>query len=140
MKKRTILCVDDEKIVLNSLKYQLRSSFGKECNVELAESGLEALEIIDELIDESGKPPSVIICDQIMPQMKGDQLLATIKKKHPNILFILLTGQADLNDIINAINNAGLYRYISKPWDVQDLNLTVKQALLAHDMDYSHVI
>jgi len=135
MYKPTILCVDDEKIVLDSLKLQLKNSFGSDYQVEIAEGGSEALEIIDEIYDDFGFPPSVIICDQIMPQMKGDQLLAIVKEKFPKILCILLTGQADLNDVVNAINNAGLYRYIAKPWDKEDLNLTVKQALIAYQKD-----
>lgn len=133
--KQTILCVDDEKIVLDSLKLQLKNSFGWQYEIEIAESGLEALEIIDEIYNDYGAPPSVLICDQIMPFMKGDQLLTAVKAKFPKILCILLTGQADLNDVVRAINNAGLYRYIAKPWDKEDLNLTVKQALIAYRQD-----
>lgn len=133
--RQTILCVDDEKIVLDSLKLQLKNSFGWEYEIEIAESGLEALEIIDEICNEYGAPPSVLICDQIMPHMKGDQLLTAVKAKFPKILCILLTGQADLNDVVRVINNAGLYRYIAKPWDKEDLNLTVKQALIAYQQD-----
>lgn len=127
-----ILCVDDEKIILDSLKVQLSNYFDHECQIELAESGEEGLEIIQELLDLGDGFPHVIISDQIMPRMKGDEFLFKANQLCPDSLRILLTGQADKNDIINAINKAGLYRYIAKPWDNMDLNLTVKEAILAY--------
>lgn len=130
--KPLILCVDDEKIILDSLKLQLQSYFDESCVVELAESGEEGLGIIDELIESGYEYPHVIISDQIMPRMKGDEFLSKANDKCPESLRILLTGQADKDDIINAINKAGLYRYIPKPWDHMDLNLTVKEALLSY--------
>ena len=72
-----------------------------------------------------------MISDMIMPHMKGDELLSKIREKCPNTLSILLTGQAEKGDIINAINTAGLYRYIPKPWEAEDLNLTVREAMTA---------
>lgn len=131
MEKPTILCVDDEKVVLDSLKTQLRNYLVKDCNVEVAESGEEALEIIEDLLDEFGEPPYLVISDMIMPNMKGDELLSKVREKCPQTLSILLTGQAEKADIINAINTAGLYRYIPKPWEAEDLNLTVKEAIAA---------
>ena len=133
MKKTTIICVDDEKIILDSLKSQLKRFFGEQCYIELAESGQEALDIIDEL--EEDDVPSLIISDQIMPNMKGDVLLAKIKDKYPKTLCVLLTGQADMNDVISAINNAGIYRYIRKPWSEHELNTTVREALVAYQKD-----
>jgi len=127
--KPLILCVDDEVIVLNSLQNQLRNYFDSEIIVEGAESGEEALEVIEEFIDEYGEPPHLIISDQIMPKMKGDELLAKVHEKYPLMLKILLTGQADKEDIIRVINSAQLYRYIEKPWEIMDLGLTVKEAI-----------
>lgn len=126
-----ILCVDDEKIILDSLKLQLSNYFEGGCQIEQAESGEEALEILRELSEEKTEV-HVIISDQIMPQMKGDAFLAKASQDFPESLRILLTGQADKDDIINAINKAGLYRYIPKPWDTADLNLTVKEALRSY--------
>ncbi|MDX1285974.1 MAG: hybrid sensor histidine kinase/response regulator, partial [Draconibacterium sp.] len=76
-----------------------------------------------------GQKVPVIISDYIMPGMKGDQLLKEIHKISPESLKILLTGQASIEGISNAINNAALYRYIAKPWDKDDLVLTVKEAI-----------
>lgn len=135
MKKATIICVDDEKIILQSLRSQLRKAFGTKCYIEVAESGHEALEIIDELEEDGKDQPSLIISDQIMPQMKGDVLLSKIKERSPQTLCVLLTGQSDINDIISAINNAGIYRYIQKPWSELELNTTVREALVSHEKD-----
>ena len=131
MDKPVILCVDDEKVVLDSLKTQLKNYLSKDCKVEIAESGEEALEIIEDMLEDLGEPPYLVISDMIMPQMKGDELLAKIREKCPQTLSILLTGQAEKADIINAINTAGLYRYIPKPWEAEDLNLTVREAITA---------
>ncbi len=131
MSKPVILCVDDEKVILDSLKTQLKNYLNNTCTVEVAESGDEALEIIEELLEDLGEPPYLVISDMIMPQMKGDELLSKIREKCPKTLSILLTGQAEKLDIINAVNTAGLYRYIPKPWEAEDLNMTVREAMTA---------
>ena len=131
MKKPIIICVDDEKVILDSLRAQLRNYLKQDYEVEIALSGAEALELIDELV-EDGEIPYLVISDMIMPQMKGDELLSIVREKCPETLSILLTGQADKDDIVKVINTAGLYRYISKPWDIEDLNITVREALIAY--------
>ncbi len=127
-----ILCVDDEKMILDSLKIQLKNYFNDECQIELAESGEEALEIIEDLVESGEGFPQVVISDQIMPGMKGDEFLEKVNDMSKDCLKILLTGQADKEHIISAINKARLYRYIAKPWDQMDLNLTVKEALISY--------
>jgi len=122
-----IICVDDERMVLESLKTQLLRNF-PDYEVEIAEHGQEALELIDELLDEGYDVP-IVISDHIMPNMPGDELLISIHEKYPEILKILLTGLADADAVGNAINHGGLYRYISKPWKETDLALTVRQGL-----------
>lgn len=128
MKKQTIICVDDEEIILEAIQEQLQSTFGEEYNIETSDSGEDALEFFKELLDEGQQVP-VIISDYIMPGMKGDELLKEIHKLSPESLKILLTGQASIEGISNAINNAQLYRFIAKPWDKADLVLTVKEAV-----------
>ena len=128
MSKPVIICVDDEKIVLVSLRDQLAQNLGDDYEIELAESGEEALEIFEELQEEGVEVP-VIISDQIMPEMKGDELLKEIQYQHPQTLKIMLTGQASADEVGNAVNHAKLYRYISKPWQIEDLTMTVKEAL-----------
>jgi len=127
-----ILCVDDEKIVLDSLKSQLKQFFKSEYIIETAESGEEALEILEEYEEEEGILPQLVISDMIMPHMKGSELLEQVHSKYPDTLKILLTGQADKQDIISTVSKVELYRYFAKPWDKMDLNMTVKEALLAY--------
>lgn len=134
MIKSAILCVDDEPIVLESLKEQLKRSFGSSYYIEIAESGEEALLVIEEL-EEDGIEINVIISDQIMPIMQGDELLIKIHEQYPKSLKILLTGQASAEAVGNVVNNANLYRYVAKPWDEADLCLTVTEALKSYRQD-----
>ncbi|MBF0279729.1 MAG: response regulator [SAR324 cluster bacterium] len=127
MSNFAIVCVDDEKIILNSLKTELNFIAEKGWTLELAESGEEALEIIEEF-EENGTELAVIVSDQIMPGMKGDELLIQIHPRHPNTAKILLTGQANADAVGNAVNHANLYRFIAKPWDSSDLVMTVNEA------------
>jgi len=134
MEKAVILCVDDEKIILTSLKEQLRRNFHAEYFIETVESGEEALEVVEELLEDTVALP-VVISDHIMPGMKGDELLKRIHLRAPGTLKILLTGQANADAVGNAVNNANLYRYISKPWEETDLILTVSKALRSYFQD-----
>ncbi|MGB3534710.1 MAG: histidine kinase dimerization/phosphoacceptor domain -containing protein [Microcoleaceae cyanobacterium] len=123
-----ILCVDDDPIILASLTEQLKRNFYSEYLVEEAENGETALDIIADLQAHQIEVALVIV-DQIMPGMKGDELLTKIHSCYPRILTIMLTGQASATAVGNAVNTANLYRYLSKPWDNVDLILTVKEAL-----------
>lgn len=127
MAKPVIICVDDEKIVLTSLRQELEHGLGDQFNFEIAESGEEGLELIDEFLDMGIDIP-VVISDQLMPGMKGDEFLTEVNRKGPQIRKILLTGQASADAVGNAVNKANLYRYIAKPWDEKDLRLTVAEA------------
>lgn len=126
--KLVIMCVDDEKIVLDSLNRQLQRHFHDAYEFEFAESAEEAIKTLDELSSE-GYSVAMIISDQIMPGMSGDQFLTHIHQKLPKPIKILLTGQASLDSAIKAINNANLYRYICKPWSEDDFLLTVEKGL-----------
>ncbi len=134
MSKGTIICVDDQRVVLVSLRDQLTTYLGSDYDIELAQTGEEAIEIFDELQAENIEIP-LIISDQIMPGMKGDELLIKIHVQYPKTLKILLTGQANAADVGNIVNAANLYRYIAKPWDAADLNLTVTKALRSYFQD-----
>jgi PAS domain S-box-containing protein len=134
MSKKAIICVDDERYVLTSLRDQLSHYLGSEYEIELAESGAEALEIFEELQESQIEIP-LIISDQIMPGMKGDELLIKIHEQYPKTLKILLTGQANAEAVGKAVNFANLYRYIAKPWDKTDLCLTVTEAIRSYDQD-----
>jgi PAS domain S-box-containing protein len=134
MSKPTIICVDDERVVLISLRDQLSAEIGHDYTIELAESGEEALEILDEL-SAVGIDVPLVISDQIMPGMRGDELLTEIHARYPSILKVLLTGHATIDAIANIVNRANLYRYMSKPWSASDLSLTVREALRRYSQD-----
>lgn len=124
------MCIDDEEIVLDSLQMELSNSLD-DYIVETAESGEDALELLEELNNE-GCELQAVISDYIMPNMKGDILLRHIHDRYPSAVKIMLTGQASTEGISNAVNNAGLYRFITKPWDNTDLVLTIKEGIKSY--------
>jgi class 3 adenylate cyclase/PAS domain-containing protein len=134
MNQKVIICVDDEITILRGLKAELREAVDNDYIIEIAEGGEEALELIEELREE-GSEVILIISDQMMPEMRGDELLMRVHIISPKTIKIMLTGQADVEAISNAINHANLYRYISKPWQAEDLKLTVKEAINSYFKD-----
>ncbi|MEG4988641.1 PAS domain S-box protein [Microcoleus sp. BR0-C5] len=132
--KPVIICVDDEPIILESLKIELKKTLGEEHLLETAEGGEDALELIEELLAE-GCEIVAVISDYLMPNIKGDELLKQIHIISPKTIKIMLTGQADLEAVANTIKYAKLYRYISKPWQSEDLKLTVKEAINSYFME-----
>ncbi len=134
MSKATIICIDDEEIILCSLGDQLKRNLSKEYDIELVSNGEEALSLCTELKAEE-ITVALIICDQTMPGMSGDELLIMLHAYYPQALKILLTGQAELNSLSNVINAAALYRYIAKPWQETDLILTVQEALKHYEQE-----
>ncbi len=117
--KHTILCVDDEQYNLDALRRTLR----KEYTVITALSGLEGIQILEK------NTISLVITDQRMPDMSGVEFLQKTIDMSPDIVRIILTGFTDVEDLISAINTGHVYRYITKPWDPNDLKITVKRAL-----------
>jgi PAS domain S-box-containing protein len=128
MAKPLILCIDDEKSILDSLENQLQTEFSPEFTIELAESAEEAREIIKENMANQVEIP-VILADYLMPGCSGDQFLIWAHAQTPETRNIMLTGQAGLEAVTTAINYANLYRYIAKPWEKNDLILTIKEAI-----------
>jgi signal transduction histidine kinase/FixJ family two-component response regulator len=131
MSKPIVICIDDEQFVLDSLIREISESLENECDIETALGGAEALELVDELIKD-GSEIALVISDYIMPDIKGDEVLRYVHEKLPQTLKIMLTGEATVEGIVNAINSAKLYRYISKPWHKVDLKLTVKEAIKSY--------
>ncbi|MBL1175195.1 PAS domain S-box protein [Pantanalinema sp. GBBB05] len=129
----TILCVDDERNVLLTLRTQLSRHF-PHYTIEIAESAAEALELLEELLAAGGVVP-LVIADQIMPGMKGDEFLIELHTRHPETLTVMLTGQARTEDVGNVVNRGNLYRFIAKPWDETDLTLTVTEAVRRYQQE-----
>ena len=128
MSRQVIICVDDERTVLRSLKAELQEAVGNDYTIEIAEGGEEALELIEELLEDGDEIP-LIISDHIMPDMKGDELLIRIHKEYPNVIKIMLTGQADEVAIERAKKQANLHSCLFKPWLESDLLETIKSGL-----------
>ncbi|MFN8360422.1 MAG: response regulator [Candidatus Kapaibacterium sp.] len=121
-----IVCVDDEKIVLDSLNSQLIRNFGNNFNYEFAESAEEALEIIDDLRDDEYEVIYVVISDWLMPGMKGDELLEEVRKKVKNVKTILLTGHIDSAVIQDIEKSDKGIKCIYKPWNEKELMSLIK--------------
>ncbi len=127
MNKPVIVCVDDEADILNTLKMQLKNEFKDNYFYELAESGDEALEVIEAFQEED--QVIVVVSDWLMPGIKGDELLIRIHEKHPKIVKVMLTGQADITAVQRAVQHADLYCCLYKPWKREDLINTIKSGL-----------
>lgn len=113
-----ILIVDDEKDNLDALKRMLRGQY----DVSIAESPIEAMKLVQSHLFH------VIVSDQRMPQMTGVEFLEKAKKLSPLSTRILLTGYTDIELVIDSINRGQIYRYVSKPWEPEDLRMTLRQA------------
>ena len=136
-KKEVIVCVDDEEGVLRVLRAQLGTRFGHECQILTARSGDEAVALFDELARED-EAIALVIADQIMPGMKGVELLEIVDRRLPATTKILLTGQAGLDAVVDAINRAHLNQYIGKPWDETALLLGVENLLRQYRLKHEN--
>lgn len=126
--KPYIICVDDDRPVLNAVVADVRSRFGRDYEIEPCESGEEALELIKKLI-ASGDHVALCISDERMPGMKGVKLLEELFRLAPDAIRVLLTAYADTQVAIDAINKARVDRYIQKPWDPIDFFATCSDLL-----------
>lgn len=116
----SVLLVDDEPLILSSLRRLLRN---QPYDLLLAESGEQALQLLE------SRPVDLVVSDARMPNMDGAALLAEIHRRSPETIRILLTGHADLPTIAKAINEGRIHHYLSKPWNDDELLLTLRQSL-----------
>src|SRR5690606_13173443 len=126
-----IVIIDDEPIIVNAVRNQLKNHFDREVEVECALSAQEAFLLLDDIKDLE---VPIVICDYQMPGVKGDQVIIDVYKKYPETLTILLTGQIDVEGMGNILNQGRLFRYIAKPWNETDLILTIREALHSYKM------
>ncbi len=123
--KPRILCVDDEQDLLDGLRLSLRKRF----KVTVATSGAEGLELFDEAAQSDDGAFAVVVSDMRMPGMDGARFLTAIMDRSPDTPRILLSGQADLDSTIAAINDARIYRFLTKPCDPETIIATLDEAL-----------
>jgi len=119
-----ILAVDDEDAILESIELTL----GEEYRVYTATSGEEGLEIFDR------EEIALVISDQVMPGMSGVEFLEKVIERNPRTIRMMLTGYADMSSLILAINEGRIYRYIPKPWEPDDLRISVKRGLEVYEL------
>jgi response regulator RpfG family c-di-GMP phosphodiesterase len=117
----TVLLVDDEPMMLAALRgfFQLETSY----RILTAGSAAAALEVVD------AEPVEAVIADFMMPEMDGIRLLAEVRRRRPEATRILLTGYADKENAIRAINEAGLYYYLEKPWSNDQLKIVIRNGI-----------
>lgn len=132
MPNKAILCVDDETIVLLSLRDQIARHFGDSYRYEMAESTDEAWEIMSDLWT-TGVRIIIIVVDWLMPDIRGDEFLIQVHQRFPKIVKVLLTGQADESAIERARQQANLYACIIKPWNETDLIHIIQSGLEQFD-------
>jgi response regulator RpfG family c-di-GMP phosphodiesterase len=121
-KKISVLYVDDEENNLFSFKAVFRVKY----QVYTAISGDEALKILGEM------PIEIIITDQRMPNMTGVEFLEKVIEKFPDPMRLLLTGYADMNAVVDAVNKGKIFHYLSKPWNEEELDMTINRAYEAY--------
>lgn len=116
----TVLVIDDEPAVITAISHTLtREGY----QVIAANEGARGLELAEE------RSPDLILCDYMMPGMNGVQVFQEMARICPDAIRILVTGQADLEVAMAAINDAGVYKFILKPWNTNDFTVVVRRAL-----------
>jgi response regulator RpfG family c-di-GMP phosphodiesterase len=120
-----ILCVDDEPNILSALRRLFRAQGYDVLTAHSAREGLAVLE---------ARPVDLVISDMRMPEMDGVQFLEQARARWPDTLRLLLTGNADVRLILDAVNRGEIYRYITKPWDDHEMTLVVRHALEHQDL------
>ena len=119
-KKQKVLFVDDERKILTSLERLLRSEPYRSFFVQ---SGQEALDLL------KGRRVNVIVSDLAMPGMDGLTLLKQVQQKYPDVICLVMSGQADKNSILSTIKLGSIYRFIVKPWDNNEIKRIISQAV-----------
>lgn len=120
IRKHTILVVDDEELFIEYIKSMLS---GESYNVVTASNGKQGLEILKK------QSVNLVISEYKIPLMNGLEFLEKVRIIYPDILTVMVTDQADINLAIKAINEAGVYKFLLKPWDDIDFKNTIKRTL-----------
>lgn len=123
--KHTVLCVDDEVNILNSLKRLLRKESYRLLTASRPDEGLSLLKEHE---------VQLVMTDHRMPEMSGTDFLARVKKDHPEVIRIILTGYTEVDSITRSINMGNIYKFFLKPWNDENLKLEIKKALEQYDL------
>ncbi|MDJ0852204.1 MAG: response regulator [Myxococcota bacterium] len=123
--RHSVLFVDDEVNILKALKRLLRH---ESWDVQCASRASEAFDLL------KSHPAQVVVTDQRMPEMSGVQFLSEVRSRHPDIVRMMLTGYTEINVAVDAINHGEIYRLITKPWNDDELEATIRQAFEQSDL------
>ncbi|MBN2261574.1 MAG: hybrid sensor histidine kinase/response regulator [Prolixibacteraceae bacterium] len=121
---RNLLVIDDEPEIVKALSRQFRRTY----NVFSSTNAEEAFHILE------NEHIQVVISDQRMPGMNGVEFFERIKHKYPDALKLILTGYSDIEAVIGAINEGQVFRYVTKPWNPEELNIIIKEAFEKHEL------
>ena len=125
MTDKVVLCVDDEPHILNALQRLLRKEDFQVVTARDVEEGLAVL---------ASRPVQLVISDQRMPGMTGVEFLQKVKELFPDAVRVILSGYADVGVIVDSINKGEIYRFLTKPWNDEELKSSIRQCLAAYDM------
>jgi DNA-binding NtrC family response regulator len=125
--ERAIICVDDERSILAALQLQMMREYADDFLLEFAESGEEALDLCEDFKTRN-IPIALVLTDEMMPGIKGHELVSKLAELSPNTICIMLTGYAD-SEIINSMTATNLACCLAKPWDNEELFKAVTLAL-----------
>ena len=126
--RQAILCLDDEVIIVEAMRQELRGYFGQRFLYETALSAGEARNVLEDLVDE-GVKVILIISDWLMPGTRGDEFLAEVRKRHPGLRAILVTGQADEAAIERVERDNLAECIVRKPWKADELTKAVEHCI-----------
>ena len=131
----TVLLVDDEEAILESLELTL----GADYRILKASNGEEGLALLEGARKDDQEDIALIITDQVLPKMSGVEFLERALEINPRAIRMMLTGYVDIRSLVRAINEGRIYRYIAKPWEPEELRLNVKRALEALELATENV-
>jgi DNA-binding NtrC family response regulator len=125
----SILLVDDDAFILEVLRIQLERVLPENIIIERASSGFEGLELVKELCNSKDQPLALIISDYLMPGLLGSDFLIQAHDICPRSKKMMLTGQAEVDNVLKVLHHLELFRYVGKPWEPDYLNQSVLKAV-----------
>ena len=123
MNEDTVLFVDDESSLLNALRRELRNEPYEVVTAPSGHAGLDCMAALD---------AAVVISDHQMPGMSGVEFLSQVRDRWPDTYRVMMTAFGDIDTISSAVNLGGIHRFLTKPWNTDDLKLTIQEGLERH--------
>jgi DNA-binding NtrC family response regulator len=132
----SILLVDDDAFILEVLRIQLERCLPDNVIIERASSGQEGLELVKQLNADEDQPLALIISDYLMPGLLGSDFLIQAHEISPRSKKMMLTGQAEVDNVLKVLHHMELFRYVGKPWEPDFLNESVIKAIAVFQEDF----